>query len=83
MKTVLIVDDKEMMRDSVGTTLERAGFRVVVVADGEAALHAVAQSRPDAVVTDMRMPKMTGIELLEKLRAIHQSWLPDYMSHGA
>ena len=70
MKTVLIVDDKEMMRDSVGTTLERAGFRVVVVADGEAALHAVAQSRPDAVVTDMRMPKMTGIELLEKLRAI-------------
>ncbi|MFO0832850.1 MAG: sigma-54 dependent transcriptional regulator [Phycisphaerales bacterium] len=70
MKTVLIVDDKEMMRDSVGTTLERAGFRVVVVADGEAALHAVAQSRPDAVVTDMRMPAMTGIELLEKLRAI-------------
>ncbi|HEX2837201.1 MAG TPA: sigma-54 dependent transcriptional regulator [Phycisphaerales bacterium] len=70
MKTVLIVDDKEMMRDSVGTTLERAGFRVVVVADGEAALHAVAQSRPDAVVTDMRMPAMTGIELLDKLRAI-------------
>jgi two-component system, NtrC family, response regulator HydG len=70
MKTVLIVDDKEMMRDSVGTTLERAGFKVVVVADGEAALHAVAQARPDAVVTDMRMPGMTGLELLEKLRAI-------------
>ncbi len=70
MKTVLIVDDKEMMRDSVGTTLERAGFRVVVVADGEAAITAIAQSRPDAVVTDMRMPGMTGIELLEKIRTI-------------
>jgi DNA-binding NtrC family response regulator len=70
MKTVLIVDDKEMMRDSVGATLERAGMRVLTAADGEAAAQMCAHSRPDAVVTDMRMPGMTGIELLERLRHV-------------
>jgi two-component system, NtrC family, response regulator HydG len=70
MKTVLIVDDKEMMRDSVGATLERAGLKVQTAGDGEAALTLCAQSRPDAIVTDMRMPGMTGIELLEKVRQI-------------
>jgi DNA-binding NtrC family response regulator len=70
MRTVLVVDDKEMMRDSVVVTLERAGFTVVSAADGAAALELVARKRPDVVVTDMRMPTMTGIELLQKLRAI-------------
>ncbi|HYF15109.1 MAG TPA: sigma-54 dependent transcriptional regulator [Phycisphaerales bacterium] len=70
MRSVLIVDDKEMMRDSVGATLERAGLRVLTAADGEAAAAMCAASRPDAVVTDMRMPGMTGIDLLERLRKI-------------
>lgn len=72
MKTVLIVDDKEMMRDSVGATLERAGLRVLAAGDGDAALQMCAHSRPDAIVTDMRMPGMTGLELLEKLRTIDE-----------
>lgn len=70
MKNVLIVDDKEMMRDSVGTTLERAGFRVQMVADGNAAIESIAKTRPDCVVTDMRMPGISGLELLEKVRSI-------------
>jgi DNA-binding NtrC family response regulator len=70
MSTVLVVDDKEMMRDSVGATLQRAGFAVVTAEGGEAALSAIAARRPDAVVTDMRMPGMTGIELLERIRQI-------------
>jgi DNA-binding NtrC family response regulator len=70
MKNVLIVDDKEMMRDSVATTLERAGFRVQMVADGTAAIEQIAKARPDCVVTDMRMPGLSGLELLEKVRTI-------------
>ncbi len=70
MRTVLVVDDKEMMRDSVCVTLQRAGFTVETAPDGAAALEHVARKRPDAVVTDMRMPHMTGIELLEKVRQI-------------
>ena len=70
MKTVLVVDDKEMMRDSVGSTLQRAGFAVVTAASGPAALTAIASRRPDAVVSDLKMPEMTGTELLERVREI-------------
>ena len=70
MKSVLIVDDKDMMRDSVATTLARAGFEAAVAPDGPAALQQIAQKRPEVVITDMRMPGMTGIELLERVRAL-------------
>ncbi len=70
MRTVLVVDDKEMMRDSVSTTLERAGFTVLTAGDGAAALDCVARQRPDAIVTDMKMPGLSGIDLIEKVRAI-------------
>jgi DNA-binding NtrC family response regulator len=72
MTSVLVVDDKEMMRDSVGGTLRRAGFSVVTAPDGAAALEMVAQKRPDALVTDLRMPGMSGLELLERLRKVDE-----------
>ncbi len=68
--TVLVVDDKEMMRDSVGSTLSRAGFEVIAASDGAAALDTIAKRRPDAVVTDLKMPNMTGLELLERVQQI-------------
>jgi DNA-binding NtrC family response regulator len=52
------------MRDSVGATLRRAGFGVLTASDGAAALDLVARRRPDAIVTDLKMPGMSGIELL-------------------
>lgn len=70
MSTVLVVDDKEMMRDSVAQTLRRAGFEVAVAADGPSALEAVARRRPDAIVTDLKMPGMTGIELVDRIAQI-------------
>ena len=70
MSTVLVVDDREMMRDSVSATLGRAGFRVVTAEGAEAALNLVARRRPDALVTDLKMPGMSGIELVEKIREI-------------
>ena len=65
---ILVVDDKQIMRDSVGATLQRAGYQVVVAADGGAALRMVAKHRPAAVVTDLKMPEMDGMELLGRLR---------------
>ncbi|MBX3365563.1 MAG: sigma-54-dependent Fis family transcriptional regulator [Phycisphaeraceae bacterium] len=72
MNTVLVVDDKEMMRDSVGATLQRAGFGVMTADSAEKALDLVARRRPDAVISDLKMPGMTGLELLEKLRGIDE-----------
>ncbi|MEX2388811.1 MAG: sigma-54 dependent transcriptional regulator [Phycisphaeraceae bacterium] len=67
-RKVLIVDDKQMMRDSVGATLQRAGYAVVAANDGGAALEMVARHRPCAVVTDLKMPEMDGLELLRHLK---------------
>lgn len=68
MTKVLVVDDKQMMRDSVGATLQRAGYQVVAAPDGNVALSMVARHRPAAVVTDLKMPEMDGLELLTRLR---------------
>ncbi len=67
MNSVLVVDDKELMRESVMATLERAGFAVRGAQDAESAIASIAEQRPDVVVTDMRMPGMTGIGLIEKI----------------
>jgi len=68
--TVLVVDDKEMMRDSVGSTLTRAGFTVRTATDGRGALKEIASRRPDAVITDLSMPGMSGVDLLGEVRAL-------------
>src|SRR5690606_36549871 len=67
---ILVVDDKQMMRDSVGTTLQRAGYQVVSASDGAAALKTAARHRPAAVITDLKMPEMDGLQLLEKLQEL-------------
>jgi DNA-binding NtrC family response regulator len=65
---VLIVDDKQMMRDSVAATLQRAGYTAVVAGEGQTALQMLGKHRPSAVITDLKMPEMDGHELLEKLK---------------
>ena len=70
MSRILVVDDKEMMRDSVATLLGRRGHGVVAANGGEQALEKVAARRPDVVVTDLQMPGMNGLELLEELRKV-------------
>ncbi len=65
---VLVVDDKQIMRDSVGATLQRAGYTVIAAGDGEAALTMLTRHRPAAVITDLKMPSMTGLELLTRIR---------------
>ncbi|MGQ0626643.1 MAG: sigma-54-dependent transcriptional regulator, partial [Phycisphaerales bacterium] len=66
---VLVVDDKDLLRDSVGATLTRAGLEVATADSAEAALNQIAKRRPDAVVTDLKMPGGTGIDLIRQIRA--------------
>lgn len=74
-RTVLVVDDKEMMRDSVGSTLTRAGFSVRTANDARSALTEIVSRRPDCVVTDQNMPGMSGIELAAQING-HDDELP-------
>jgi DNA-binding NtrC family response regulator len=71
MATILVVDDKDMMRDSLSLALGRAGHKAVTTADPSEAQSLVRQHRPACVITDLKMPKIDGIELLQRIRAEH------------
>ncbi len=66
---VLLVEDDRLLGEGVRSGLGQAGFAVAWVQDGEEALHALATQRFDAVVLDLGLPKVGGLELLRRLRA--------------
>jgi DNA-binding NtrC family response regulator len=68
--SILVVDDDENLRWVTQTQLEDAGYEVVAVPDGEAALQSLNQRRPDLVLTDLKMPGMSGMDLLKRIKAI-------------
>jgi DNA-binding response OmpR family regulator len=63
MKRILIVDDEAHMTRVLKLYLERAGYVVETVQNGQIALNSILKSAPDAMVTDIQMPLMTGKEL--------------------
>ncbi|WP_278264637.1 response regulator transcription factor [Nocardia sp. AG03] len=67
---VLVVDDDEDVLASVERGLRLSGFRVLVARDGAAALRAVAEHGPDAIVLDMNMPVLDGAGVVTALRAM-------------
>ena len=67
--TILVVDDEPSIREVVSLYLQRAGYEVVVAADGQAALEALEAHPPDLVVLDLMLPKVDGIEITRQLRA--------------
>jgi CheY-like chemotaxis protein len=69
--TILVVDDNDDNRDVVARQLEHAGFRVEEAASGPEALERVAARAPSLVLLDVNMPRMTGLEVLTRLREAH------------
>jgi DNA-binding NtrC family response regulator len=67
-RTVLIVEDEDNMRRMLGALLRRAGYRVLEARDGAEALGVLDDAAVHAVVTDLKMPRMNGLELLEATR---------------
>ncbi|WP_370096452.1 response regulator transcription factor [Streptacidiphilus sp. MAP12-20] len=65
---ILVVDDDEAVRRSLGHALRRDGFDVAEAADGAAALAGVAEQRPAAIVLDVMMPEPNGLEVCRILR---------------
>src|SRR5688572_14633054 len=66
---ILLVDDEPSIIQLARLYLERAGFRIQSVNDGEAALEAVAREHPALVVLDLMLPKLDGLEVCRRLRA--------------
>ena len=69
MNTILLVEDDPDIRELVAYKLTRGGFQVVEAADGFAALQAARTRPPDAVILDMGLPRLSGIEVCRELRA--------------
>src|SRR5437763_14872286 len=68
MARILIADDQEMIRDSLAATLAREGHEIVAANDGPQALSRLAAGRFDLMICDLKMPRMTGIELLQEAK---------------
>ncbi len=72
-KTILTVDDSSTMRQMIGFTLKGAGFDILEAGDGLEALERARGQKLSLVITDVNMPRMDGITLVQRLRA-----LPDF-----
>ena len=66
---VLVVDDDQAVRDSLARSLRYSGYEVLTAADGVEALAQLSAHRPDAVIMDVMMPRLDGLETTRMLRA--------------
>jgi len=66
---ILVVDDEPSIRGAVREILESQGYEVLTAADGLDGLHALSKSLPDLIISDLNMPRMSGFEFLEIVRA--------------
>ncbi len=67
-KTILIVDDEKMIRDLLRATLEREGYNTAIAESGVEALKIMESQKIDAVLSDIQMDEMSGIELLKTIK---------------
>lgn len=70
---ILIIDDDESILLAIRTLMELEGFEVATASDGEAGLERFRGFRPDLVLVDVMMPKLTGYELVRMIREDQQS----------
>src|SRR6266478_365828 len=69
MSTILVIDDDESLRDTIGIMLEQEGFTPVLVADGNAGYERALSLKPALMIVDLRLPGMSGIEICKQVRA--------------
>lgn len=79
-KKILAVDDSRTMRQMVVNTLQNAGFEAHEAEDGEAGLKLFGDHAFDLIITDLNIPKMDGLELIQKVRqGTHRPFVPILM----
>jgi two-component system, chemotaxis family, chemotaxis protein CheY len=71
MKSILLIDDDDLSRGAVHKMLERAGYQVYSTGDGNGAIHRYRESPSDLVITDLIMPDIDGLEVIQQLRRIN------------
>ncbi len=69
MAKILVIDDELSMREFLQILLEKEGYSAITASDADTALEALAEYKPDLVISDIKMPGMSGLAFLEQIRA--------------
>src|SRR5438132_11402343 len=69
MKKILIVEDDQIVANIYRNKFSIEGFQVEIALDGESGMEMMRSFRPDAVILDLMLPRLTGVELMKKIRA--------------
>ena len=72
MKRILIIEDDPIVSHIYRSRLEKEGFEVELAADGQAGYYRLYEAKPDALLLDLMLPKLNGIDLLKKIRAMRE-----------
>lgn len=67
-KTIVIAEDEVVLLKALTLELGKAGYEVICASNGEAALEVISRLKPDLVILDIIMPKLSGLEALKRLR---------------
>jgi DNA-binding response OmpR family regulator len=68
MNTILVIDDDDNLRDTVGLMLEQEGYKPLLAADGKTGYERALAAKPDLILVDLRLPGMSGVEISKQLR---------------
>lgn len=71
MATILLVEDDELVRDMLAQVLKRASHQIITAADGDEAAELLKSHEPDIMITDIIMPKKSGITLITEVKNKH------------
>lgn len=71
MATILLVEDDDLVRDMLAQVLQRASHQVITASDGDEATEILKNTHPDIMVTDIIMPKKSGITLISEVKNKH------------
>ena len=71
MSSILIIDDDEGMRETLADILEEVGYETSITDTGKGALHMLKDTKFDIVIIDIRLPDMSGTDLLKEIKALN------------
>ncbi len=71
---VLVVDDEKPNVTLLARLLQSEGYEVCTAGDGESALEAVARERPDVILLDVLMPRLSGFDVCRRLKEVRKGW---------